>query len=82
MTLWYHLTSTYAPRLRAAKDTPRPTAWQETLAVADPRVTIVGATGAVGKVALAVLEERAFPMERLRLTASPRSVGKKCAVQG
>ena len=45
--------------------------------MAHPRVTIVGATGAVGKVALAVLEERAFPMERLRLTASPRSIGKK-----
>ena len=47
-----------------------------------PRVTIVGATGAVGKVALTVLEERAFPMERLRLTASPRSVGKTMQFRG
>ena len=50
--------------------------------MAHPRVTIVGATGAVGKVALAVLEERAFPMERLRLTASPRSVGRKVMFKG
>ena len=50
--------------------------------MAHPRVTIVGATGAVGKVALAVLEERAFPMERLRLTASPRSIGKKVLFKG
>ena len=50
--------------------------------MSDPRVTIVGATGAVGKVALAVLEERAFPMSRLRLTASQRSVGKRIAFAG
>ena len=50
--------------------------------MAHPRVTIVGATGAVGKVALAVLEERAFPMESLRLTASPRSIGKKVLFKG
>ena len=45
--------------------------------MADPRVVIVGATGAVGKVALQVLEERSFPMASLRLCASPRSFGKK-----
>ena len=50
--------------------------------MADPRVTIVGATGAVGKVALDVLAERAFPMESLRLTASPRSIGKRLAFNG
>lgn len=50
--------------------------------MAHPRVTIVGATGAVGKVALTVLEERAFPMESLRLTASPRSVGRKVTFKG
>ena len=50
--------------------------------MADPRVTIVGATGAVGTVALAVLAERAFPMSRLRLTASPRSVGRKLEFAG
>ena len=45
--------------------------------MADPRVVIVGATGAVGQVALQVLEERGFPMASLRLCASPRSFGKK-----
>ena len=37
-----------------------------------PRVVVVGATGAVGKVVLQVLEERTFPMSSLRLCASPR----------
>lgn len=50
--------------------------------MADPRVTIVGATGAVGTVALEVLAQRDFPMSRLRLTASPRSVGRKLAFAG
>lgn len=50
--------------------------------VADPRVVIVGATGAVGKAALAVLEEREFPMDGLRLTASRRSIGKRVAFRG
>ena len=45
--------------------------------MANPRVVVVGATGAVGERLLTVLEERAFPMESLRLTASPRSIGKK-----
>ena len=43
----------------------------------ESRVVLVGATGAVGRVFLQVLEERSFPMERLRLAASNRSVGKK-----
>ncbi len=47
-----------------------------------PRLTIVGATGAVGSVALQVLAERSFPMSRLRLTASPRSVGRKIDFAG
>ena len=50
--------------------------------MADPRVTIVGATGAVGTVALEVLAQRHFPMSRLRLTASPRSVGRRLAFAG
>ncbi len=50
--------------------------------MADPRVAIVGATGAVGKVALQVLEERRFPMASLRLCASPRSYGKKIEFMG
>lgn len=50
--------------------------------MADPRVAIVGATGAVGTVALQVLAERRFPMSSLRLTASPRSAGKQIAFCG
>lgn len=50
--------------------------------MAEPRVTIIGATGAVGKVALEVLERRNFPMSSLRLTASERSIGKKIDFRG
>ena len=50
--------------------------------MADPRVTILGATGAVGTVALEVLAQRDFPMSRLRLTASPRSVGRELTFAG
>ncbi|MEX2598996.1 MAG: aspartate-semialdehyde dehydrogenase, partial [Dehalococcoidia bacterium] len=38
--------------------------------------------GAVGKVALDILAERDFPMESLRLCASPRSIGKKINYKG
>lgn len=38
-------------------------------------VGIVGATGAVGKEMVRVLEDRAFPLETLRLFASARSAG-------
>jgi len=41
------------------------------------RVGIVGATGQVGGVMRAVLAERQFPVEQLRLFASSRSVGRK-----
>jgi len=40
------------------------------------RVAIVGATGAVGKELIRVLEERDFPLSELRLYASSRSAGK------
>lgn len=50
--------------------------------MANPRVVVVGATGAVGKVLLEVLEERNFPMESLRLTASPRSIGAQRVYAG
>ncbi len=40
-------------------------------------VAIVGATGAVGIELLRVMERRAFPVEAMRLLASPRSIGKK-----
>ncbi len=39
-------------------------------------VAIVGATGAVGKEMIEVLEERKFPVESLRLFASERSAGE------
>lgn len=48
----------------------------------NPRVAIVGATGAVGRVALRILEERNFQMDSLRLTASKRSVGKTMTYKG
>ncbi len=50
--------------------------------MANPRVAIVGATGAVGEVALQVLHERQFPMSSLRLCASERSVGKRIIFAG
>ncbi|MEU4221055.1 aspartate-semialdehyde dehydrogenase [Actinoplanes sp. NPDC026623] len=40
------------------------------------RLGIVGATGNVGTVMLALLAERAFPIRRLRLFASARSAGR------
>ena len=42
----------------------------------DLRVAIVGATGAVGRTMLAILEERHFPVSDLRLIASSRSAGR------
>lgn len=38
-------------------------------------VAVVGATGAVGRTMLAILDERDFPIERLRVFASERSAG-------
>ena len=43
----------------------------------DPRVAIIGATGAVGRTMLAILEERDFPVSDLRLMASSRSKGRR-----
>jgi aspartate-semialdehyde dehydrogenase len=42
-----------------------------------PRVGVIGATGLVGGEMLRVLEERAFPVDGLRVFASPRSEGRK-----
>lgn len=41
------------------------------------RSAIVGATGAVGRTMLSILEERDFPVSELRLFASARSAGAK-----
>ena len=45
-------------------------------------IGILGATGAVGQEMLKVLGERNFPINELRLLASPRSVGKKVLFNG
>jgi aspartate-semialdehyde dehydrogenase len=45
-------------------------------------IAVVGATGAVGKVFLKLLEERHFPARTIRLMASSRSVGKKIPLNG
>ena len=45
-------------------------------------VGILGATGAVGREMLKVLEERKFPVNELRLLASERSVGKTLTFNG
>lgn len=45
-------------------------------------VAIVGATGAVGREMLAVLEERKFPVSSLRLFASTRSAGEDLLFAG
>lgn len=42
-----------------------------------PVVAIVGATGAVGVEMIHCLEQRNFPVSRLKLLASPRSAGRK-----
>lgn len=47
-----------------------------------PVVAIVGATGAVGREMLAVLQQRNFPARELRLLASERSAGSTIAFNG
>lgn len=47
-----------------------------------PRVVIVGATGAVGREFLGVLERRRFPLASLRLFASARSAGQSLTFRG
>ncbi len=45
-------------------------------------VAIMGATGAVGKELLSIVEERKFPVKSLKLLASERSKGKEMTYQG
>ncbi|MBI4576779.1 MAG: aspartate-semialdehyde dehydrogenase, partial [Planctomycetes bacterium] len=45
-------------------------------------VAIVGATGAVGRELLAVLEERRFPLDEIHLYASERSEGRSLPFRG
>jgi aspartate-semialdehyde dehydrogenase len=48
----------------------------------NPHVAVVGATGAVGIEMLKTLEKRSFPVGKLTLLASARSVGKKLKFRG
>ncbi|WP_457622998.1 aspartate-semialdehyde dehydrogenase [Persephonella sp.] len=45
-------------------------------------IAILGATGAVGQTMLKVLEEREFPIDEIRLLASPRSKGQELEYMG
>ena len=45
-------------------------------------IAVIGATGAVGRVALQILEERNFPVTSLKLLASSRSAGKRLPFRG
>lgn len=46
------------------------------------RVAVVGATGAVGRIVLKLLEEREFPLAALKPLASRRSIGKTVPFRG
>ncbi|HXT10237.1 MAG TPA: aspartate-semialdehyde dehydrogenase [Candidatus Angelobacter sp.] len=48
----------------------------------NPHVAVVGATGAVGVEMIKTLEKRHFPVGKLTLLASARSVGKKLTFKG
>jgi aspartate-semialdehyde dehydrogenase len=48
----------------------------------NPHVAVVGATGAVGIEMIKTLEKRNFPLGKLTLLASARSVGKKLKFKG
>jgi len=45
-------------------------------------VAVVGATGAVGNEMISILEERDFPVGKLTLLASERSLGKELTYRG
>jgi len=45
-------------------------------------LAIVGATGAVGKIVVSLLEARAFPHQKIKFLASARSVGKEISFCG
>ena len=47
-----------------------------------PTIVVVGATGTVGQVFLRIMAERNFPVNSLRLCASPRSIGTRIEVNG
>lgn len=45
-------------------------------------IAVIGATGAVGKIFLDIMEKRPFPLGRLRLLASARSAGSRIRFRG
>lgn len=47
-----------------------------------PNIALVGATGAVGRECLSILQERAFPCASIRLLASARSAGTTIRFKG
>ncbi len=47
-----------------------------------PNIAIAGVTGAVGQEFLAILEQRQFPMGRVKLLASSRSAGRQVPFNG
>lgn len=52
------------------------------MSLSSPAVAVVGATGAVGTEIIACLEQRRFPLRRLRLFASARSAGRRLPYRG
>src|SRR5690606_19589665 len=52
------------------------------MSASDPVVAVVGATGAVGVELIRCLEQRNFPLAKLRLFSSARSAGKKMPFRG
>jgi len=48
----------------------------------NPNIAVIGATGAVGKVFLDLVEERNFPYNSIRLCASEKSEGKQITLNG
>lgn len=52
------------------------------MSLSAPNVAIVGVTGAVGQEFLKVLEQRQFPIGKLKVLASPRSAGKTVTFRG
>jgi aspartate-semialdehyde dehydrogenase len=50
--------------------------------VSAPRVAVIGATGAVGRTMVAILDERGFPLSELIPIASARSEGKRVPFRG
>jgi aspartate-semialdehyde dehydrogenase len=52
------------------------------MSLSDPSLAIIGASGAVGAELLLCLDQRNFPLSRLRLFASARSAGKRLLFRG